>query len=95
MTKTAKPRTRGLLIQADDLQLGRFYCVHGVKGDPTETWPIFGQSFHVKAINLPFLVGELVSDPTQSITFDVRRLDLMPVTPDFVQAQRPDTSHVP
>jgi hypothetical protein len=90
-----KSRRKGLLVPADDLAVGRFYCVHGVKGGPTETWPIFGQSFQIKAINLPFVVGQLVSEPAQRITFDVRYLDLMAVTKEFTDAQRPDNSHAP
>ena len=54
---------KGLLVAPDDLQVGRFYAVYGLKNDPAQTHPIFGQAFKVKAMNLPFLVGEVVSDP--------------------------------
>jgi hypothetical protein len=93
MTTTTEPRRKGLLVHPDDLAVGHYYCVHGVKGDPTETWPIFGQVFRIKAINLPFVVGELVADPAQTVTFDVRYLEYMRVTPDFVKVQ--SLSHVP
>jgi len=94
MTTSNATCKKGLLVQADDLQLGRCYAVHGIKHAPAETHPIFGQSFKIKAMNLPFLVGQLVSDPSHPpVTLDVRHLDLMRVTPDFVKAQAP--SHVP
>jgi hypothetical protein len=94
MTTTTRPSKAGLLVPPDDLQVGRFYAVYGIKNDPAETHPVFGQAFRLKAVNLPFLVGELVSDPEHpALTFDVRHLDLMRVTPDYVKAQAP--SHVP
>jgi hypothetical protein len=95
MRANTKTRKSGLLVHPDDLQVGRFYAVHGIKNDPAETHPIFGQSFKLKAINLPFLVGRLVSDPAQpAITLDVRYLEFMPVSPDYVEAQAPsDAPH--
>jgi hypothetical protein len=45
-------------------------------------------------MNLPFLVGELVSDPARPpVTFDGRYLDFMRMTPGYVKAQTP--SQVP
>jgi hypothetical protein len=94
MTTTPKQRKAGLLVRPDDLQAGRFSAVQGIKNDPAETHPIFGQSFRLKAINLPFLVGELVPDPTHpALTCDVRHLDFMRMTPGYVKAQTP--SQVP
>lgn len=65
MRTTAKTRRKGLLVPADDLAVGRWYCVHGVGGDPS-----------------------------QPVTFDVSRLDLMPVTQEYAEAQRPRTCRV-
>lgn len=76
-------------------QWAGIYAVHSVKSEPEQTYPILGQAFRIKALNLPFLVGEMVSDPTQAITFDLRYLNFMSVTKEYVAAQRPDTSHVP
>ncbi len=85
---------KGLLVQPADLAVGKHYAVHGLKHSPAETHPIFGQAFKIKAMNLPFVVGKVVSDPSHPpVTFDVRYLDLMRVTPDFVKAQKP--SHAP
>jgi hypothetical protein len=94
MTTTRTTGKKGLLVQADDLAVGKHYAVHGLKNDPAETHPIFGQAFKLKAVNLPFVVGKLVSDPAHPpVTFDVRYLDFMRVTPDYVKAQAP--SHAP
>ena len=90
MKTTTIPRQAGLLAQPDDLQVGKHYAVYGIKNDPAQRHPIFGESFLLKAINLPFLVGQLVSDPAHpALTFDVRSLELMKVTPGFVKAQQP------
>ena len=92
MTTSTKPQRAGLLVQPDDLQVGCFYAVHSVKHRANE-WPsIFGQSFQLKAISLPFIVGQLASDPAEPVTIDVRCLDLMAVTREFSDAQRRDTS---
>jgi len=95
MKTTAKTRKVGLLVHPDDLQVGSHYAVYGIKSDPAETHPILGQGFTLKAMNLPFIIGQLVSDPTHPpITLDVRFLDFMHVTPDYVKAQSPAQSHV-
>jgi len=93
MKTTTKTRKVGLLVHADDLQVGNHYAVHGIKHRPTETHPILGQPFRIKAMDLPFIVGQLVSEPTHPpVTFDVRFLTFMKVSPDFVKAQT--VSHV-
>jgi hypothetical protein len=94
MTSTTAPRRTGLLVHPDDLQVGKFYAVYGVKHDPEQTHPVFGQVFKLTAVNVPFLVGKLVADPAHpAVTLDVRFLGFMKLTPDFVKAQTP--SHVP
>jgi hypothetical protein len=86
--KNTKLRKAGLLVQADDLAVGKHYAVHGIKHSSAETHPILGQAFKLKAMNPPFVVGQLASDPSHPpVTFDVRHLDLMRVTPDYVKAQ--------
>jgi hypothetical protein len=95
MTTTTNPRRDGLLVHPDDLQVGRFYAIHGAKHSPDEWQAISGQSFQIKAMSLPFIVGQLASDPAQPITLDVRHLNLMGVTKEFSDAQRRDTGHNP
>jgi hypothetical protein len=92
MTTTKTTGKKGLLVAADDLAVGGHYAVHSLKPAPDEPLPVAGKSFKVLAINLPFFVGKMVSDPTQTITLDVRFLNFMRVTPDYVKAQAP--SHV-
>jgi hypothetical protein len=88
---TRKTKKKGLLVQADDLEVGQYYTVVGLKHRPNQHLPISGQAFKVTAINLPFLVGKMVSDQSQPvITFDVRYLNFMKIFPEYVQAQRPE-----
>src|SRR5262249_24408469 len=62
--------------------------VYGWKNGPQEPVPVAGQAFRLVALNLPFLVGRLGCDPAHPpVTFDVRYLDFMAITDDFVQAQ--------
>jgi hypothetical protein len=90
MTFTTTTGKKGLLVHPDDLAVGKHYAVYGVKNSPAETHPIFGQAFKLKALNLPFVVGTLVSDPAHPpVTLDVRYQDFMRVTADFVKAQAP------
>jgi len=90
-TTTTKPHKAGLLVHADDLAVGKYYAVHSIK-NTADTHPVFAQAFQIKAMNLPFLVGEIVSDPARPVTFDVRYLNFMRVTPEYVEAQK---GHVP
>lgn len=88
----AKARRTGLLVHPDDLTVGKYYCVHSLKTGPNEPLPVAGQSFQVLAISLPFFVGQMVADPSQKLTFDVRVLSIMGVGKDFVEAQKPHVS---
>ncbi len=86
-----RKRSKGLLIQPDDLQVGDFYAVHGKKADTDEPIQISGLAFKLTALNLPFLVGKLACDPAHApITFDARFLNFMKVSEEYVQAQRPE-----
>jgi hypothetical protein len=87
-------RTRGLIVQPDDLEVGQYYAIHGQKNtfDGFE-WPAqcAGFAFQLLAINLPFVVGKMVCNPAICpYTFDSRFVTFMRVTDDFVKAQRPD-----
>src|SRR5437016_2062327 len=80
---------KGLLVAPDDLRLGRFYAVHSLKHVPDEPVNVAGQAFKVAAINLPFIVGKIVSDASHpAITFDIRYLNFMKVTSEYVKAQQ-------
>ena len=87
-TKTAK--SRGLIVQPDDLEVGQFYAVYGTKNGPDEEpIQISGMAFCLMAMNLPFVVGRLASRPNPPLTFDSRFLTFMRVSDDYVMAQRP------
>lgn len=90
MKTTKRPRRNGLIVHPDDLEIGRFYAVYGLKDGLSETLPVSGLSFRLLAMNLPFLVGKLVNDPTHPpLTFDTRFMSFMKVTDDYVKAQQP------
>jgi hypothetical protein len=81
--------TIGVRLAEDDLEVGQYVCVYNLKKDPNEGAPIMGQSLHIKAICLPYFVGQLLSDPSEPVlTLDVRYLNLMRVTKEFVEAQQ-------
>ena len=78
---------KGIILAPDDIELNQYICVHSIKGTK-ESAPILGQSLHVKAINLPYVVGMVLSDPSKPvITLDYRYLNFMKVTPEYVKAQ--------
>lgn len=89
MKTTKKPRRTGLIVQPDDLEIGEFYAVYGLKSGSSKPVQISGMAFKLLAMNLPFLVGKLAYDPAHPpLTFDSRFMTFMRVTPDYVQAQR-------
>jgi hypothetical protein len=93
MKTTKKTRSHGTIIQMDDMELGQFYAVHGYKYNAEQPVSIAGMAFKLTAMNLPFCIGKLVSDPSNPpLTFDARYLNFMKVTDEFVQAQRPETT---
>jgi hypothetical protein len=85
----AIPQRAGIMLREDDMEVGQFVCVYNLKQQPNEMAPIMGQSLEIRAICLPYFVGQLLSDPDQPIlTLDCRYLNLMKVTKEFVEAQR-------
>jgi hypothetical protein len=86
----AKDVKRGGLVMAeDDLEVGQYVCVYSLKRNPDEGAAILGQSLQIKAICLPYFVGQLLSDPAEPVlTLDCRFLRLMKVSDEFVAAQR-------
>jgi hypothetical protein len=89
MKTTKKAKSRGLIVQPDDLEVGQWYAVYGSKDDPDEPIQVSGMAFRLMAMNLPFVVGRLVSRPNPPLTFDNRFLTFMKVSDDYVQAQQP------
>jgi hypothetical protein len=76
MTTTRITGKKGLLVQANDLAVGKHYVVHSVKNCPPDSHPVLGQAFRLTAMNLPFVIGKLVSDPAHPpLALDVRYLD--------------------
>jgi hypothetical protein len=87
-------KTTGLIVLADDLDVGRYYAIYGQKNafDGIECPPQWaGLAFKLLAMNLPFVVGKFVCNPAcYPYTFDSRDVTFMRVSDDFVKAQRPD-----
>ena len=85
-----KRKRKGLLLAPDDLAVGRFVAVHSLKGvivtEVAGPLALFGDAAVITAINLPFVVARFVAS-NNIVTLDVRHINLMPVTDDFVRAQ--------
>jgi hypothetical protein len=91
----SKPYKGGVILPEDDLSVGDYICVYSIKRFD-EPEPIMGQSMLVKAICLPFIAAELQSDPNKPVlTLDVRYLNLMKVTKEYVDAQSAGCTPVP
>ena len=89
MKSTIKHRRTGLIVQPDDLEIGHYYAVYGLKNGSEEQVQIAGMGFKLLAMNLPFLIGRLASDAAYSpVTFDTRFLTFMKVSDDYVKCQR-------
>ena len=84
----------GMILQPDDLDVGMNVCVYSLKKSPEEGAAILGQSLKIQAICFPYFVGQLLSDPSEPVlTLDVRFLNLMKVTDEFVAAQQAGVKH--
>ena len=87
-----EPRIGGTILADDDLEIGQLLCVHSMKGN-NEPVPVLGQSVMVKAICFPFFVVQMLSDPRLPIfTFDVRMMNMMRVSQEYVKAQQVEFS---
>jgi hypothetical protein len=94
--ETSTRKTVGVRLAEDDLNVGDYVCVYNLKRQPDEGAPIMGQSLQIKAVCLPYFVGQLLSDPGEPIlTLDCRYLNLMRVTEEFVKAQREGAKQQP
>jgi hypothetical protein len=85
-----KRKRKGLLLAPDDLTVGKYIAIHSLKGvivtEVAGPLALFGDAAVITAISLPFVVARFVVSNTVA-TLDVRHLNLMPVTDDFVRAQ--------
>jgi hypothetical protein len=81
-----KRKRKGLLLAPDDLTVGKYVAIHSVKGEVAGPLALFGDAAVITAINLPFVVARFVAS-NNIVTLDVRHINLMPVTDDFVRAQ--------
>jgi len=91
--KRRNPWRKSLLLAPDDLEVGKYVAVHSLK-DSKQALPFSGHASEIRAINLPFVVVKPVGD-YGIITIDVRYLNLMSISEEFVQAQTPPTNHNP
>ncbi len=91
MKTSKKQRSTGLIVQPDDLNLGEWYTVYSLKSNPEEPVQICGMAFRIAAMNLPFIIGRLSSDPANPVTLDSRFLSFMRVTDEYAAAQRAGT----
>jgi len=82
-----KRKRRGLLLAPDDLTVGKYVAIHSAKGSNV-TLAFSGVASEVMAINLPFVVLR-PGYCEGTITEDVRQVNLMALTDDFVLAQTP------
>jgi len=88
MKPTKKPHSTGLLVPSDDLTLGEWYAVYGLKADSDRPVQIAGMAFRIVAMNLPFIIGRLATDPANPVTFDSRYLSFMRVSQEYAVEQR-------
>lgn len=79
-------RHNGLILHADDLETGTVCTIHHWH-DGRHFW--CGDCLEITAINLPYIVAKFAAQPNEwpSITLDLRELDLMPVSREFLAAQ--------
>jgi hypothetical protein len=86
-------RRKGLLLAADDLQVGQLVAIH----HGTRQYRDFrGASLQITAINLPFVVARMVPRPDlPPFTLNVRDCVFMPVSEEFAAAQAQQTPVVP
>jgi hypothetical protein len=85
--RNGRTNMSGVILAPDDLRAGETVCVHSLKQTPDHAAQILGLSFQVKAICLPFIVGQFLSDGAK-LTLDCRFLNLMRVSPEFAAAQQ-------
>jgi hypothetical protein len=86
-TENENPTRSRTCLQADDLEVGKYIAVHSIKGTDHPR-AFFGQSAQIKAIELPYLVILPVGSD-ETATIDIRYMNVMAVSDEFVKAQTP------
>jgi hypothetical protein len=93
MRISRKSCRKSVIVQPDDLQVGQCYAVFGLKNGARDPMQMTCMAFKLLAMNLPYIVGKLASDPVnQPLAFDVRFVSFMKVTDDFFRALQPETT---
>lgn len=83
------PRRVGTIVAEDDLHVGQRVCIHTLKRFPDESNHLLGETIQVKAICLPFVVGQFLSQlGSPTMTLDCRFLNFMRVSDEFITAQQ-------
>lgn len=75
--------SRGSILAPEDIKVNDYIALHSIKMH-NEPSPLMGQAVLVTAVNLPFLVT-YAGEP---ITFDVRYVNFIRVSKEFVEAQK-------
>jgi hypothetical protein len=78
-------KEKSLILAPDDFQVGQHIVIHSWRDDKKH-W--LGDALKIRAICLPYIVVKFISQQEwPSVTLDTRRVNLMQVSPEFVQAQ--------
>lgn len=78
-------KKKGLLLRADDLDVGRLVTIHHWRDGGSIG---LGRAYRVRAVNLPYTILQpLGPDSDRRFTLDLRRAVLMPITEAYAQAQ--------
>lgn len=87
-----KTKQKSLIVEQDDLSIHEHYMAHSWKFDTHKPIPIGGMAFELTAMQRPFVIGKLVCDEEHpAITIDLRSVNLMKASPEYVKAQTPET----
>lgn len=78
---------KSLNLAQDDLEVGMLIAVVSIKGSDLFL-PFSGLAAKMRAINLPFVVVQPVGQP-DTITLDLRYFNIMEVSAEFAEAQKP------
>ncbi len=78
-------KKKGLLLQADDLEVGRLVTIHHWRDRRSCG---LGHAYRLKALNLPYVVVQpLGGENRRPIILDLRQVCLMPISEEFADAQ--------
>ena len=83
----AEKAKKGTILAPDDITEGDLIAIYEFK---KEKMPVnlMGMAFKVTAVCRPYIVGTIFADPhKEPVTLDIRFMDFMRVTPEYVKAQ--------